>query len=138
MRTRRNSWFPKSNIKGKRIAVWGLAFKANTDDMREAVSIDVIRALVAAGARITAYDPAGMENAKKTLPDIHYARDEYDAVHGADFLLILTEWNEFKDADLKKVKSLLKTPLIIDGRNLYDLKTVRKLGIRYHGVGRQA
>jgi len=126
------------SLKGKKIAVWGLAFKANTDDMREAVSIDVIRALVDAGAKITAYDPAGMENARKTLPDIAYAKSQYDAAHGADFLLILTEWNEFKDADLSRVKSLLKTPLIIDGRNLYDLKTMKKLGITYRGVGRRA
>lgn len=126
------------SVKGKHIAVWGLAFKANTDDMREAVSIDIIRALLDAGARISAYDPAGMANAKKTLPEITYAKDQYDAVHGADLLLILTEWNEFKDADLRRVKGLLKKPLIIDGRNLYDLKTMGKLGFTYLGVGRKA
>ena len=125
-------------LKGKKIAVWGLAFKGNTDDMREAVSIDVIRSLVDAGARVTAYDPAAMENARKTLPDIAYAKNQYEALHGADFLLVLTEWNEFKDADLKRVKDSLKTPLIIDGRNLYDIKTMKKMGFTYRGVGRRA
>jgi UDPglucose 6-dehydrogenase len=126
------------SLKGKKIAVWGLAFKGNTDDMREAISIDVIRALVDAGAKVTAYDPAAMENAKRSLPDIGYAKDQYEAARGADFLLVLTEWNEFKDADMKKVKGLLKTPLIVDGRNLYDLKTMKKLGFTYRGVGRSA
>jgi UDPglucose 6-dehydrogenase len=125
-------------LKDKKVAVWGLAFKGNTDDMRDAVSIDVIRALVDAGAKITAYDPAAMENAKRSLPDIGYAKDQYEAARGADFLLVLTEWNEFKDADMKKVKGLLKTPLIVDGRNLYDLKTMKKLGFTYRGVGRSA
>jgi UDPglucose 6-dehydrogenase len=125
-------------LKGKKIAVWGLAFKGNTDDMREAVSIDVIRALLDAGAKVTAYDPAAMENARQSLPDIAYAKDQYDAVRGADFLLVLTEWNEFKDADMNKVKGLLKTPLVVDGRNLYDLKTMKKLGFTYRGVGRRA
>ena len=125
-------------LKGKRIAVWGLAFKADTDDMREAVSVDVIRALRDAGARVTAYDPAAMANARKILPDISVARDPYEAARGADCLLVLTEWNEFKDADLPRVKKLLKKPLIVDGRNLYDLKTMRKLGFTYRGVGRSA
>ncbi len=125
-------------LKGANIGVWGLAFKANTDDMREAVSVDVIRALRSAGASIAAYDPAAMANARAFLPDIRYARDMYDAVRGSDLLLVLTEWNEFKDADLRKVKSLLKHPVIVDGRNLYDPAEMRRLGITYLGVGRSS
>lgn len=125
-------------LEGRLIAVWGLAFKANTDDMREAVSVDVIKALQASGARIRAYDPAAMERARGELRSVIYAKDPYDAVKGADGLLILTEWNEFKEADLKRVKSLMAKPVIVDGRNLCDLKIVRDLGFTYRGVGRSA
>jgi UDPglucose 6-dehydrogenase len=125
-------------LEGRLIAVWGLAFKANTDDMREAVSVDVIRSLQSSGARVRAYDPAAMERAKLELRGVTYARDPYDAVRGADGLLILTEWNEFKEADLKRVKTLMARPVIVDGRNLCDLKTVRDLGFTYRGVGRSA
>ncbi len=123
-------------LEGKTIAIWGLAFKANTDDMREAVAVDVIQALLASGARVRAYDPAAMKNAKTILPRIGYSKDPYEAARDADALMILTEWNEFKQADLRRVKSLLRSPVIIDGRNLYDLGLMRKLGIQYQGVGR--
>jgi len=123
-------------LEGKTIAIWGLAFKANTDDMREAVSVDVIQSLKASGARIRAYDPAAMEKARPLLPAVTYTRDPYEAVRDADGLLILTEWNEFKEADLARVKRLLKRPNIVDGRNVCDLKLVRKLGFTYRGVGR--
>ena len=125
-------------LEGRTIALWGLAFKANTDDMREAVSLDIIEQLKSAGARVRAYDPAAMVKARPLLRGITFARDPYDAVREADGLLILTEWNEFKQADLKRVKSLLGRPNIVDGRNLCDLKAVRRLGFSYRGVGRSA
>lgn len=123
-------------LEGKTVAVWGLAFKADTDDMRDAVSVDVIQALTHAGARVRAYDPAAMHHAKKLLPGIGFAKDPYDAAKGADALLILTEWNQFKEADLKRVKNLLNKPVIVDGRNLLDPKSTRALGFTYRGVGR--
>lgn len=125
-------------LEGKTIAIWGLAFKANTDDMRDAVSVEIIRSLKTAGARIRAYDPAAMEKAKPLLGPVTFTRDPYEAVRDADGLLILTEWNEFKEADLARVKRLLKRPNIVDGRNLCDLKTIRDLGFKYRGVGRSA
>lgn len=123
-------------LEGRTIAIWGLAFKADTDDMRDAVSVDVIQALTHAGARVKAYDPAAMHHARKLVPGIGFAKDPYDAVKGADALLILTEWNQFKEADLKRVKSLLNKPIIVDGRNLLDPKATRALGFTYRGVGR--
>ena len=125
-------------LEGKLIAVWGLAFKANTDDMREAVSVDVIRLLRDSGARVKAYDPAAMPNARRLIPGLVTARDPYEAARGVDALLILTEWNEFKEADLKRVKSLMASPNIVDGRNVFGLKQVRELGFNYRGVGRTA
>ncbi|MEK7476888.1 MAG: UDP-glucose/GDP-mannose dehydrogenase family protein [Candidatus Coatesbacteria bacterium] len=125
-------------LEGRTVAVWGLAFKANTDDMREAVSVDIIRALREMGARVKAYDPAAMPKARALLPGITFAKDPYDAVRDADALLILTEWNQFKEADLKRVKALLRRPVIVDGRNLCDLEAVRALGFTYRGVGRGA
>jgi len=125
-------------LEGKMVAVWGLAFKANTDDMREAVSVDVIRLLRDSGARVRAYDPAAMPNAKRLLPGLATGRDPYETARGADALLILTEWNEFKEADLKRVKGLMAQPNIVDGRNICDIKQVRELGFNYRGVGRAA
>jgi len=123
-------------LEGRTVAVWGLAFKANTDDLREAVSVDIIRALREAGVRVRAYDPAAMPKAKALLPGIAFARDPYDAVRDADALLILTEWNQFKEADLKRVKALMRRAVIVDGRNLCDMKAVRDLGFVYRGIGR--
>ena len=125
------------SINGKNIAVLGLSFKPNTDDMRFAPSAYIIGKLQDNGAKIRAYDPVAMNNAKNILSNVSFCRDPYEASKGADALLILTEWNEFKEMDLKKIKSLLKSPLIIDGRNIYDLKTMEKEGFRYISIGRK-
>ncbi|MEX2007662.1 MAG: UDP-glucose/GDP-mannose dehydrogenase family protein [Candidatus Levyibacteriota bacterium] len=124
------------DIKGKKIAVLGLAFKPNTDDMRFAPSIEIIGWLKEKGAHISAYDPQAMEKAKKIIFGINYASNIYDAVKDADLLIVITEWNEFKEADLVKIKNLMKAPVIIDGRNIYDPGKLRGLGFRYQGVGR--
>lgn len=123
-------------LEGKKLAVLGLAFKPNTDDMREAPSIKIINALCALGAEITAYDPQAMDNAKKVLPPINYAKNPYEAIKDKDALLLITEWPEFKELDLEKVKNLLKQPIIIDGRNIYNKDQVINLGFTYFGVGR--
>ena len=124
------------DMKGKTIAVWGLAFKPNTDDMREAPSVDIIHALQTAGAIVRAYDPVAEAIAKKILPDITYCHNVYETVTGADALVIITEWNEFKEVDLARVKAVMASPLIIDGRNVYNPSTVRDLGFTYLSVGR--
>lgn len=121
---------------GIKLAVLGLAFKPNTDDMREAPSIKIIGELKSLGAEITAYDPAAMDVAKKILPDIHYATDPYDAAEGKDALLVLTEWPQFVDLDFDRVKSILKRPIIIDGRNIYNKEKLTGLGFTYVGIGR--
>lgn len=124
-------------FEGKRIAIWGLAFKPDTDDIRFAPSLYVIQALLDKGFTLSVYDPAAMENIKKTFGDkLKYSDDPYSALDSADALCILTEWNEFKQIDLSKVKSKLKSPLIFDGRNIYDPKKVQKLGFTYFGIGR--
>jgi UDPglucose 6-dehydrogenase len=123
-------------LRGKKIAILGLAYKANTDDMREAPSIKIINKLVSDGAEITAYDPEAMGVARELLPAIEFAEDVFEAVKGADAVGIVTDWNEFKDLDLHKVKELMKRPVIVDGRNLYDREKVRQLGFSYQGVGR--
>ncbi|MBI3282529.1 UDP-glucose/GDP-mannose dehydrogenase family protein [Candidatus Curtissbacteria bacterium] len=129
--------FSKTNLlKGRKLAVLGLAFKPNTDDMRDAPSVKIISHLLALGAQVTAYDPQATGNAQKILKNIKYARDAESAVKGADAMLIVTEWQEFRDLDLKKVKKLLKNPIIVDGRNIYDPKIARDLGFKYFGMGR--
>ena len=126
------------NIKGKHFAVWGLSFKPNTDDMREAPSISIINELTEAGATISAYDPAAMETSKYYFEDkINYASDEYEALNNADALLILTEWNEFRNPDFAKVKTLLKQKLIFDGRNIFSLDKMEEEGITYFSIGRK-
>uniref|UniRef100_A0A7V2ZK90 UDP-glucose 6-dehydrogenase n=1 Tax=Ignavibacterium album TaxID=591197 RepID=A0A7V2ZK90_9BACT len=126
------------NLKDKRFAVWGLAFKPNTDDMREAPSVPVIKMLIESGAKVIAFDPAAMENARFYLNDsIEYAGNMYDALPYADALIIFTEWNEFRNPDFQKVKSLLKQPLIFDGRNVYDLDDMEELGFTYYSIGRK-
>lgn len=126
------------DLKGKKFAVWGLAFKPNTDDMREAPSIPVINLLLESGARVKAFDPASMENAKFYLNDtIEYAQNMYDALPESDALIIFTEWNEFRNPDFKKVKSLLKKPVIFDGRNVYDLDDMEENGFTYYSIGRK-
>ncbi len=128
----------KGDIKGKNFAVWGLAFKPNTDDMREAPSVVIINELLKAGARVSAYDPAAIETSKFYLKDtINYARDEYDALKNADALLIFTEWNEFRNPDFEKVSGLLKNKLIFDGRNIYAVSVMKELGYTYYSIGRK-
>lgn len=122
-------------IKDKTIAVLGLAFKANTDDLRNSPSIDLINALVQEGAKIKAYDPKAMEKAKRFMKEIFFCKDPYQAVRGADCLIVATEWNEFKELDFVKIKKALKHPLIVDARNIYDPGQLRKLGFTYVGVG---
>jgi UDPglucose 6-dehydrogenase len=125
------------NLRGKKVGVLGLSFKPNTDDMRYAPSIDIIGELLKEGVKIRAYDPQAMERAKEIFPDITYCKDPYEVCEGCDGLVILTEWDEFKGLDLKKVKKLLKTPIIIDGRNIFEPETARKEGFIYSGIGRK-
>lgn len=122
-------------IKDKTIAVLGLAFKANTDDLRNSPSIDLVNALVQEGAKIKAYDPKAMEKAKRFMKDIVFCRDPYQAVKGADCLIVATEWNEFKELDFVKIKKALKHPLVVDARNIYGPGQLKKLGFTYIGVG---
>lgn len=124
------------SVKGKSIAILGLTFKPNTDDMRDSPSLTVIPMLEEAGASIRAFDPEGMEEAKHDLASITYCKDAYEAMEGADAVVILTEWNEFRALDLARVKSLLSTPLMIDLRNIYTLDEARNAGFEYHSVGR--
>lgn len=129
----------KNNLKNKKIAVLGLAFKPDTDDMRDAPSITIIKELLSAGAKVKAYDPISMDNAKKIFAaekDITYFEDPYSTVKDADLLIVLTEWNEFYKLDMEKVKSLMKHPNLIDGRNIYDPQKTKELGFTYIGVGR--
>lgn len=124
------------NLKDKKIGVLGLAFKPNTDDIRFAPSIDIINYLQKEGAKIKAYDPEAMEKAKKLL-EIEYCKDPYEAAKDIDVLLILTEWNEFKELDLEKIKNLMKNNLIVDGRNIYNPEEMKKLGFNYISIGRK-
>ncbi len=128
----------KGNLKDKKIAIWGLAFKPDTDDIREAPALYIINELVKEGATISAYDPEAMENVKNLIGDkITYAKDEYDALQNADALLIATEWSLFRTPDFDKVSSLLKSKVIFDGRNLYGLNQMKELGYFYCSIGRQ-
>ncbi|MCM8746706.1 UDP-glucose/GDP-mannose dehydrogenase family protein [Thermomicrobium sp. CFH 73360] len=124
------------DLHGRPIALWGLAFKQDTDDVRESPALDVLRMLLQRGAVVTAYDPAAMPNAAREVPEARYVPDPYTAVTGADALLIATPWNEFKQADLRRVRELMRTPIILDGRNIYEPAEVRSLGFIYMGVGR--
>lgn len=122
---------------GKKIALWGLSFKPKTDDMREAPSLVIIKKFLEAGASVTAYDPAAMEEAKHKLGNsIEFVNNQYDALKDADCLVIITEWSEFKFPVFTKIKSLLKNPVIFDGRNIYDAKEIKKLGFDYSCIGR--
>ncbi len=124
-------------LPGKTFAVWGLTFKPNTDDMREAPAVTIIELLLAKGAKIVAYDPQGMPNARQIFKHrIRYAANMYAACRGADGLLLVTEWSEFREPDFKKVFRLLKRPMIFDGRNVYDPACLRRLGFKYSGIGR--
>ncbi len=124
------------SLKGKKLAVLGLAFKPNTDDMRDAPSVKIINHLTDLEAEVTAYDPQAMENTKRLIKKIKFAKDAYSALKDADAMLVVTEWPEFRELDLKKVKKLLRRPVIIDGRNIFNPKTVKELGFTYFGIGR--
>ncbi len=127
-----------NELKDKIIAVWGLAFKPKTNDMREAPSITIIEELLKCGAKIQAYDPKAIESARKIFGDkIEYSKSSYDALKNADGLLLLTEWNEFRRPDLEKLKDLMKTPVIFDGRNQYDKTRLENRGIKYFSIGRK-
>jgi UDPglucose 6-dehydrogenase len=127
------------SVSGAHIAVWGLAFKPNTDDMREAPSLSLIEALLAAGATVTAHDPAAMTEAKRKLGEtIRYAESNYDALAGAHALVIVTDWNEYRHPDFDRIKATLRAPVIIDGRNLYDVLKMRSMGFVYDSIGRSA
>lgn len=125
-------------VKGKTIAILGLTFKPNTDDMREAPSIAIIRSLQRQGAKIRAFDPAGMQEAEKILKGVYYAKDAYDAASGADGLVLITEWNQFRSLNWKRMATLLKEPVVIDLRNIYEPDKMHALGFRYACVGRKS
>ena len=126
------------DVKGKTFALWGLAFKPNTDDIREAPALYLIDELMERGAMIRAYDPEAMGHVKATYGDkVYFAKDQYDALKGADILIIATEWNTFRSPDFDKVTSLLKEKVIFDGRNLYTLAHMNELGFYYYSVGRK-
>jgi UDPglucose 6-dehydrogenase len=126
----------KKNLKTKTIAVWGLSFKPNTDDMREAPSIVIINKLLKEGAKIKAYDPVALPNAKKEFgKKIHYGKDNYEVLKGADALVVITEWSEFRRPNFEKMMKLMKTPVIFDGRNIYSSRTLGEKGFEYYGIG---
>jgi len=124
------------DVAGKTLAVLGLTFKPNTDDMRESPSLAILPPLVEAGATIRVFDPEGMKEAKKLLPDLDYCDDAYQAIEDADALVLLTEWNEFRGLDLARVKSLLRAPIVIDLRNIYQPQEMTDAGFIYHSIGR--
>jgi UDPglucose 6-dehydrogenase len=126
------------SLAGKSLAVLGLTFKPNTDDMRDAPSLEILPRLLAAGARIRAYDPEGMAEAKRLMPELVYCQDAYQAMEGADALILLTEWNEFRGLDLDRVRDLLTSPLVIDLRNIYQPKEMAAAGFSYLSIGRPA
>ena len=125
------------DVKGKKIAVWGLSFKPKTDDMREASSIVLINSLKAMGAKIIAFDPVAKKNARLILHDIEYAQNSYEAVKDADCLVVMTEWDEFREPDKSRVKSLMKNPNLVDARNIYDPAEMAAFGFNYVGIGRR-
>jgi len=128
----------KGNLKGKTIALWGLAFKPNTDDIREAPALYIIEQLIKAGAKVRTYDPEAMEHVKKLFPEhVYFATDQYDALTGTDFLVIVTEWNIFRSPDFDKISSSIKEKVIFDGRNLYNVDHMKELGYTYYSIGRK-
>jgi UDPglucose 6-dehydrogenase len=134
--TRVDKHFGK-RLKGRTLAVWGLAFKPRTDDMREAPAVPIIEGLLARGAKVQAFDPEATHVAKRIFKSrITYARNSYDALKAADALLVVTEWNEFREPDFGRMKKLLKAPVIFDGRNIYDPAQIRALGFTYSSIGR--
>lgn len=126
------------DLKGKTVGVLGLAFKPNTDDMREAKSLDVIADLLASGAHVKTYDPIAMENTKAVFPQIEYCANAYEVADSADALVLVTEWNEFKLLNFDRLASIMNRALVLDGRNLYDPETMRRHGFEYHSIGRRS
>ena len=127
-----------SPLDGKIIGLLGVAFKPNTDDMREAKSIEVAAELVRLGATVRAYDPVALDNARAALPpSVIYAASPYEAATGADAIALVTEWNEFKFLNLERVRQVMRRPVIFDGRNLWEPERMRRLGFEYHGIGRK-
>lgn len=124
------------DLRGKTIGVLGLSFKPNTNDVRESSSIAIIQGLLKMGAKVKAYDPAAMEEARAILPELEFGKDAYDVARGSDALVLATEWNQFRRLDLQRVKDLLKSPIFIDLRNVYDPDQMRRMGFIYSGVGR--
>ncbi|MFQ6672013.1 MAG: UDP binding domain-containing protein, partial [Candidatus Tectimicrobiota bacterium] len=126
------------DVAGKTIGILGLAFKPNTDDMREAKSIEIITGLLARGAEVKAYDPQAMENARRVLPHIKYGANAYEVAEGADAIVLVTEWREFKLLNMEKIRDAMRTPILFDGRNFYNPEKKARLGFTYYGVGRGA
>jgi UDPglucose 6-dehydrogenase len=125
------------DLKGRQIAIWGLAFKPNTDDMREAASLVLIDELLAAGARVTAHDPVALHEAQRRIGDrIAYAESSYAALEGADALVIVTDWNEYRHPDFERIRQSLKSPVVVDGRNLYESRKMKGMGFTYASIGR--
>ena len=124
------------HLKGKTICILGLSFKPNTNDLRDAPAIFIIKRLLKAGARIRTYDPVAMEDAKQILPRITYCKDAYDAVKGSDGVVIVTEWNQFRNLDFSRIKKLMKGNFFFDLRNIYEPARLRKMGFKYYSVGR--
>ena len=126
-----------TGLKGKTVAVWGLAFKPKTDDMREAPSIDIIKGLLKRGAKVHAFDPEAREVARRVFKSkIRYAQHAYEALRGADALVLVTEWNEFREPDFDRMKKLMRQPVIVDGRNIYEPRQMRAAGFTYYSIGR--
>jgi UDPglucose 6-dehydrogenase len=124
-------------LRGAHVAIWGLSFKPNTDDMREAPSLVLIEELLGSGATVTAHDPVAMPETKRKIGDrVGYAESNYDALQDADALVVVTDWNEYRHPDFGRIKSTLKRPIVIDGRNLYEPDKMRSLGFTYHSIGR--
>jgi UDPglucose 6-dehydrogenase len=123
-------------LNGRTVGMWGLAFKPNTDDMRGAPSLDLLHMLRGEGARVKAYDPVAMDRARQIIPELQLADDAYAAARDVDALVVVTEWNEFKNVDLPRVRDSMRRPVVIDGRNLYDPIAMTGLGFVYRGVGR--
>jgi UDPglucose 6-dehydrogenase len=123
-------------LNGKTIGLLGLAFKPNTDDMRDAPAVDIAQGLLSAGANVRAYDPISMEVARSLLPAVELVEDPYKMAEGCDALMVITEWNEFKNLDLERIRGLLKQPVLLDGRNIYNPEYMKNLGYTYLGIGR--
>ncbi len=124
-------------LNGKVVGLLGLAFKPNTDDLREAPSLDIARVLLAAGSHVRGYDPAAMERMQAIVPDMEYTKDAYELAAGADALVVVTEWNEFRHLDLMRIKTSMRRPVVIDGRNIYVPSAMREMGFTYRGIGRE-